>query len=440
MIRIHGVIMAEFINVEQALELVKSGCHIIASMGAVEPQDFLSSLHTVADRVKDVTITNCLPLLSYKYSQSEYRGSFFCESLFYSPVMRKAHEMGNSSYIPNHLHQCGVKRNFYRNADIYVGAASLPDKHGYVSLSLSNIYEKRSIENASIVILEINPNVPRTFGDVEINLSDVDYVIRSDYELPTLPFVECTDKDMIIGRMIAERIDDGDCIQLGIGGIPNAVAKSLMDKKDLGVHTEMLTTGIMDLAKAGVVTGKHKQIHKDRIVTSFIMGSKELYDFVDDNPSVRVFDCNYVNDPDVIARNDNQVSINTTMEVDLTGQCCSEAIGSVQYSGTGGQADTVIGAQKSRGGRSFIALYSTANVRNAETGEREETSKIVGCLKAGAAVSLSRNDVEYVVTEYGTVCLKGASIRERAKMLISVAHPKFREELAAEAYKLGLLT
>ena len=302
--------MAEFINVAQALELVKSGCHIIASMGAVEPQDFLSSLHTVADRVKDVTITNCLPLLSYKYSQSEYRGSFFCESLFYSPVMRKAHEMGNSSYIPNHLHQCGVKRNFYRNADIYVGAASLPDKHGYVSLSLSNIYEKRSIENASIVILEINPNVPRTFGDVEINLSDVDYVIRSDYELPTLPFVECTDKDMIIGRMIAERIDDGDCIQLGIGGIPNAVAKSLMDKKDLGVHTEMLTTGIMDLAKAGVVTGKHKQIHKDRIVTSFIMGSKELYDFVDDNPSVRVFDCNYVNDPDVILIRDYNIRMN----------------------------------------------------------------------------------------------------------------------------------
>ncbi|MDE5617958.1 MAG: 4-hydroxybutyrate--acetyl-CoA CoA transferase [Clostridia bacterium] len=431
--------MAKLITVQQALDKVYSGCHIITSMGACEPQDFLSGLSTIADKVSGVTITNCLPLRGYDYSDIKYKDSFFCESLFYSPVMRKAHEQGISSYIPNHLHQCGVKRNFYRNADIFVGAASLPDKHGYVSLSLSNIYEKRSIENAGVVILEVNPNVPRTFGDVEINLRDIDYIIESNYALPTLPAIECTDKDMSIGRMIAERIDDGDCIQLGIGGIPNAVAKSLMEKKDLGVHTEMLTTGIMDLAKAGVVTGKHKQIHKDRIVTSFVMGSKELYDFVDDNPSVRVFDCNYVNDPDVIARNDNQVSINTTMEVDLTGQCCSEALGSVQYSGTGGQADTVMGAQKSRGGRSFIALYSTANAMNRESGEREEASKIVSRLRAGAAVSLSRNDVEYVVTEYGSVCLKGASIRERAKMLISIAHPKFRESLTKEAYELGLL-
>jgi len=228
-------------------------------------------------------------------------------------------------------------------------------------------------------------------------------------------------------------------IALGIGGIPNAVAASLTEKKNLGVHTEMLTSGMVKLAKLGVINGKCKQTHNGKMVAAFAMGTKELYDFIDDNPSVAIMDGAYVNDPYEIGKNDNQVSINTTIEVDITGQCCSESIGSKQFSGTGGQSDTACGAQKSKNGRSIIALYSTAMVKNPKTGEREETSKIVCQLKPGAAVSLSRNDIDWLVTEYGAVNLRGTSLKERAELIISVAHPKFRDALKAEAISLGII-
>ena len=354
-------------------------------------------------------------------------------------MLRKAQANGNVSFIPNHLHLAATKRLCYRTPDIYVGIASMPDKHGYVSLSTSNTYEMKMIKAAKTVILEINPNAPRTFGDVQLHLDDVDYVVEVDYPMPELADAEPNEKDLAIGKIIAGMINDGDCIQLGIGGIPNAVAASLMDKKDLGIHTEMLTSGMVKLAKAGVITGKCKQTHVGKMVAAFAMGPKELYDYIDDNPSVAILDGGYVNDPYVIMQNDNQVSINTTIEVDLTGQCCSESIGSKQFSGTGGQSDTAVGAQKSRNGRSIIALYSTAMVKNPATGEREETSKIVCQLKPGAAVSLSRNDVDYLVTEYGCVALRGTSIKERVERIISVAHPKFREGLREEAVRLGII-
>ena len=295
------------------------------------------------------------------------------------------------------------------------------------------------IKKAKTVILEINPNAPRTFGDVQLHVDDVDYLIEVDYPMPEIADAVPNEKDLAIGKLIAEMINDGDCIQLGIGGIPNAVAASLYGKKNLGVHTEMLTTGMVQLAKAGVINGKCKQINNGKMVAAFAMGTKELYDYIDDNPSVEILDGGYVNDPYTIMQNDNQVSINTTLEVDITGQCASESIGSVQFSGTGGQSDTAVGAQKSRNGRSIIALYSTAMVKDPATGERVETSKIVCQLKAGAAVSLSRNDVDYLVTEYGCVSLRGTSIAERAERIISVAHPKFRDQIRAEALALGII-
>lgn len=242
----------------------------------------------------------------------------------------------------------------------------------------------------------------------------------------------------IIGNYIAEMINDGDCLQLGIGGIPNAVASALVNKKDLGVHTEMLTTGFMKLYQAGAISGKYKKTHQGKMVACFALGTQELYDFIDDNPVVQILDGHYINDPYVIGQNDNQISINSTLEIDLMGQCASESIGVRQFSGTGGQVNTATGAQLSKGGKSFIALYSTAMVRNPETGEREEVSKIVPILKPGAAVTLSRNDVDHVVTEYGVVHLTGTTVPERVELLISIAHPKFREELFNEAVKLGL--
>ena len=342
------------------------------------------------------------------------------------------------AYIPNHLHLACTKRLQFVKPNIYVGAASMPDKHGYVSLSLSNTYEKRMLEAADLVILEVNPNMPYTLGDLQVPVSEVDYLVRADYAPPVIPDAPFSEKDAAIGKLIAEMVPDGSCIQLGIGGIPNAVAAALEQKNDLGVHTEMLTSGMMRLAKMGVINGKCKQTYRGKMVTTFAMGVPELYEFIDYNPAVAVMDGAWVNDPYVIAQNDNQVSINTSLEVDLTGQCASESLGSRQFSGTGGQSDTAVGAQMSKNGKSIIALYSTAMVKGPD-GQKQEVSKIVPQLMPGAAVSLSRNDVDRVVTEYGVAELRGTSIRDRVARLIEIAHPKFREQLWDQAVEVGIL-
>lgn len=427
------------ITVEEALKLVKTGDQIFSGMMAAEGRLFLSKLHELPADIKDIRVTNCLPMLDAPFfTEKEHASRFSVDSWFLSGALRKAMVNGNIRYIPNHLHLAATDRLSHVEPDIYIGAATLPDKNGFMSLSLSNVYEKRMLKKAKTVILEINPNFPRTHGDLEVHVNDVDYLIEVDYDVPVLPDGELTEKDVIIGNLIADRINDGDCLQLGIGGIPNAVANALVNKKDLGVHTEMFTSGFMKLYKAGAISGKYKKTHPGKMVACFALGTKEMYDFIDDNPMVQILDGHYVNDPHVIGLNDNQVSINSTIEIDLTGQCCSEAIGTRQFSGTGGQVDTATGAQISKGGRSFIALYSTALVRNPQTGEREEVSKIVTTLKPGAPVTLSRNDVDYVVTEYGVVHLTGTTVPERVELLISIAHPKFRDELMAEAIKYGL--
>jgi acyl-CoA hydrolase len=433
--------MAKRITLEQAFELVTDGCSIITGLATAEAQDFMNNVHTIANRVRDVSITNCIPMSSCRFLAQEYSSSFNVNSMFYSAQLRAAHVNGNVSFIPNHLHLSGIKRVFYEKSLqraeplIFVGVATPPDKHGYVSLSVSCTNEKHFIAAADIVILEINPNYPRTFGDVEIHESAVDYFVEADYPVPVLPDVPVSERDEKIGKLIADYINDGDCLQLGIGGIPNAVADALASKKDLGIHTEMLTSGLVKLAKAGIVNNSRKTLHVNKMVATFALGTKEVYDYIDDNPSVLILDGNYVNDPAVIGLNDNQVSINTTIEIDLVGQCCSETIGARQFSGTGGQADTAIGAQKSKNGRSFIALYSTADVRSAD-GERTRISKIVPTLKPGAVVSLSRNDVDFVVTEYGVASLRGTDIKERVRRLIAIAHPDYRDELIAGAKNL----
>lgn len=430
----------KIITIEEALKMVKAGDNIVSSMAGAEPRVFLEKLHTLKGHVENVSVTNCLPFLDATFFTDEtMTDTFQVDSWFYSAALRKAHKNGNISFIPNHLHLAGVRRLDHKKPNIFVGTGTYPNKHGYLSLSLSNVYEKKMIEAADLVILEINPNFPRTFGDLEIHESQVDYFIETNYMPPVLPEAEPNEKDKVIGKYIADLICDGDTLQLGIGGIPNAVAAALEDKKDLGIHTEMFTTGLMKLVKKGVITGNKKTLHKNKHVACFALGTQELYEFIDDNPSVSILDGNYVNDPYVIGKNDNQVSINTTIEIDLTGQCCSESIGPRQFSGTGGQADTAIGAQNSRNGRSFIALYSTAMVKNPETGEREEISKIVTMLKPGAAVTLSRNDVDKVVTEYGVADLRGTNIDERVERLIAIAHPKFREMLRKEAIQTGII-
>ena len=429
----------KYISVEQALSFVKSGDVIVTGLGAAEAGLFMGQLHTIADRVRGVRITNCLPTHPSEIYRPEFVDSFEVDGWFFSPQMRKSHANGNMAFIPNHLHLAATKRLQFVKPNIYVGAASMPDKHGYISLSLSNTYEKRMLEAADLVILEVNPNMPYTLGDVQVPVSDVDYLIRADYMPPVTPDAPFSDKDRAIGQFIADLVPDGACIQLGIGGIPNAVAAALETKNDLGVHTEMLTTGMMRLAKLGVINGKRKQINRGKMVTTFAMGIPELYEFMDYNPAVAVMDGAWVNDPYTIAQNDNQISINTSLEVDLTGQCASESLGSRQFSGTGGQADTAIGAQMSKNGKSIIALYSTAMVKDPATGEKREVSKIVPQLMTGAAVSLSRNDVDRVVTEYGVAELRGTTLKDRVARLIEIAHPKFREELWEQAVQAGIL-
>ncbi len=430
----------KIITAKEATLLVKSNDVIVLGMAGAEPKSFLQILHERADELKGVRVTNCLPFENAEFMiNPQYKSSFSVDSWFYGASLRKAHDNGNISFIPNHLHLAGRKRFEHVKPNLFVGTATPPDKHGFMSLSLSNVYEKEAVDLADIVILEVSPYFPRTFGDLEVHMSEVDYIVNVDYYPPVLPDAEPNEKDIKIGNFIAEKVKNGATLQLGIGGIPNAVAHALMHKKDLGIHTEMFTTGLMKLVKAGAANGKRKKTHNGKHVCCFALGTQELYDFIDNNPSVQILNGHYVNDPAIIGLNDNQVSINTTIEVDLTGQCASESIGHRQFSGTGGQVDTAVGAQNSKGGMSFITLYSTASVKNPVTGEREEISKIVPFLKPGAAVTLSRADVDHVVTEYGCVSLRGTSVAERVRLLISIAHPKFRDELRAEAVKLGYI-
>lgn len=430
----------KLITVEEALAKVQSNDNIVTGMCANEPLAFLEKLPEIADRVENVTITNCLPLYDGAYLQDEKCiKAFNIEGWFFTPVLRKAFKNGNVSHIPGHLHLYARKRKEVVKTDFLICQASMPDENGNVSLGVSNVYETELLNYAKTVILELNKKMPRTYGDHVINIKDVDYVIEVDYDLCTLSDAPITDKDKKIGQFISERINDGDCVQIGIGGIPNAVCDCLMDKKHLGIHTEMMTTGLMRLMKAGAVDNSMKQIDVGKTTCAFVGGTKELYDFANNNNDIYMMNGYQANNPSYIGNNDNQVSVNTCIEIDLTGQCCSESIGTRQFSGSGGQCDTAVGALNSKNGRSFIALYSTATITDKVTGEKKEISKIVPTLKPGAIVTLSRCDVDYVVTEYGIAFLRGKSINQRAKELIAIAHPNFRDELYKQAIENGFI-
>jgi acyl-CoA hydrolase len=420
--------LKKLITVEEAVGKVKSNDEIAVGLGGGEAVGFLSNLHKAAYRVENVSVFTCLDIGNYEFcANPEMKGHFINETLFYSALTRKAHKFGTASLVPSHLH-LGVKKRFaYKKPNIFVGHVTPMDKHGYFSLSLSVSYERECIENADMVILEVNENLPRTYGDTLVHIREVDFVYESNAPIVQLPVTEPSDKDMIIGNYISELVEDGSTLQLGIGGIPNAVAKTLTNKKDLGIHTEMFTDGMVDLYNAGIINNSKKTLYKNKFVTSFALGTQKLYDFIDNNMCVEFKSAAFTNDPYIIGQNHKMVSINTSIQVDLTGQCCSESIGLTQYSGTGGQADTAIGSQNSVGGKSIIALYSTA--------KNDTISTIVPYLSLGAAVSLSRNDVDHVVTEYGVARLRGRSIRERVRELINIAHPNFREDLKKEAEK-----
>ena len=434
----------KIVSVDDILALVKSGMKIGVGDATVEPQGFMNNLHRIADRVSDVEIWTCLQNRSYPFMEdAKYKDSFKIKCLFMSKATREASKIMSVSYAPSHLRHTARTMCAQGVPEIFITTCSAPNEEGMMSISMSNIYSSsliREVKKAGkTVVVEVNKNMPFAYGDNLISVDDVDYMVPVEYGLPQDYPAPVTEKDSLIGGYIAQYINDGDCLQIGIGGIPNSVTGFLANKKNLGIHTELLGDGIVDLAQRGIVNGSQKQFMPGKIVTSIVLGTDKTYNFVNNNPDVYVMSCEKCNDPYVIAQNDNQVSINTTLEVDLTGHACSESIGSRQFSGTGGQTDTTVGAQTSKGGKSFLALYSTAMVKNPATGEREEISKIVPQLKPGATVSLCRNDMMYLVTEYGAVNLRGLSVEDRAKAIISIAHPKYREWLTAEAKKLGLI-
>ena len=427
---------SKLVAVDDAVSRIASNNDVIVAMCASEPQGCMSRFHIVADRVENVRVFSCLTLKPYDfYMKREMKGHFELASWFHAPGSREAlkNGVGTVTYVPNMLHRAAMDRIQARRPDIFFGTCTPPDKHGFVSLSLGITYEQDIIEAARLVVLEVNPRLPRTLGDTQVHVSKVDFFVLNDQEVPTLPSPTPSSTDLAIGAYIADLVEDGSTIQLGIGGIPNAAALALKDKKELGVHTEMFVDSLMELYEMGVITNTRKALKRGKFVTTFAMGSRKLYDWLDDNVAVEFIRGSWVNNPAVVSQNSKMVSVNTCISVDLTGQVASESIGASQYSGTGGQSDTAQGAVAGFDGlgKSIIACASTAR--------GGKLSTIVPTLPEGSAVTLHRSHVDHVVTENGVARLRGKTVRERVHELVAIAHPDFRADLSAKAKALGYL-
>jgi 4-hydroxybutyrate CoA-transferase len=413
----------------EAVEVVKSGDRVVTGHACGEPRLVIDALANRADELKDVEIVHMHTLGEGRYCFPEYGDSFRFNGLFLSPATRKAVWEGRADYTPCYFHQ--VPRLFQDGTlpvDVAMIVVSLPGADGTVSLGISVDYTICAARAAKVVIAEVNPRMPRTGPESRLPVADIDHFIPSDRPLFTITPPVIGEVEKRIGGHIAELIEDGDCLQLGIGAIPDAVLGFLGDKKDLGIHTEMISDGVMHLVEKGVITGARKTIHPGKIVITFVMGTEQLYRWLDGNPIIDAHPVDYTNDPMVVARNDNMVAVNSSISVDLLGQASSESIGPRQFSGVGGQVDFIRGAAASKGGRSIIALPATAR--------DGEVSRIVAGIEPGQAVTPSRNDVDFVVTEYGVATLRGRTMRERARALIAVAAPAFRESLERECRSL----
>jgi acyl-CoA hydrolase len=422
--------------IDEAIQCIQSGYDVVVGQCASEPQGTMGRLHILAPRIQDVRVFSVLTLKAYDfYLKPEMRGHFELASWFHAPGSRAALKAGTGTvtFVPNMLHRAATDRIHARPPEVFIGTCTPPDHNGFVSLSLGITYEKDIIEAAKYVILEVNPRLPRTFGDTHLHISQVTCFVEHEQDVPCLPAPQPSATDVLIGQHVADLVEDGSTIQLGIGGIPNAAALALRGKKDLGVHTEMLVDSMMELYEMGVITNRRKALKKDKFVATFAMGSRKLYDWLDDNVAVEFQRGRWVNDPAVVSQNSRMVSINTCLTVDFTGQVASESIGAQQYSGTGGQSDTAQGAVAGFDGlgKSIIACYSTAKDGTVST--------IVPTLPLGSAVTLHRAFVDHVVTEHGVAKLRGRTVKERTQALIAVAAPEFREELKSQARTLGYI-
>lgn len=417
---------------EEAVSVIKSGDRVYISGNAATPYALLKALAKRKDELEDVELTHVLLLGDDPLSKPDMEGHFRHNSLFVGPADRKAINEGRADYVPIFLHQIpGLFKKGLLPLDVAILHLSPPDEHGFMSFGVEVLASKAAAETAKLVIAQINDRMPRVLGDSFIHVSRVNKVVEISEPLPQLENSPATEVEMKIGKYIAELIDDGSTLQLGIGGIPDAVLASLGNRRDLGIHTEMLSDGVMEAIERGTITGVKKTFHPNKVVITFALGSARLYEFIDNNPVIEAHPTDYVNHPFLIAQNDNMIAINSAIEVDITGQVCSDSIGTYIYSGFGGQVDFIRGAAHSKGGKPIIAMPSTAKAG--------EMTRIVPFLKQGAGVVTTRGDVHYIVTEYGVAYLHGKNLQERTKALINIAHPKFRADLIWEAKNRNLI-
>jgi acyl-CoA hydrolase len=423
---------AKLCSADEAVSHIKSGDWVWISGNAAAPFPLMEALAKRADDLTEVTLSHVLLMGEDPLSKPGMEKAFHHNSLFVGPADRASVNDGGSAYVPIHLHMIpkAIRSRAIR-VDVAMIQCSPPDDHGFMSLGLEVMAQKAAVEMAKTVIVMVNDKMPRVLGDSFLHVSRATHVFECSLPLLELTGKPATDVEKKIGALIAEMIPDGATLQLGIGGIPDAVLSLLEGKRDLGIHTEMISDGLMRAMEQGIITGTRKTLHPGKVVSTFILGTRNLYDFVHDNPLFELHPVEHTNDPFMVAQNDNMIAINSALEVDLTGQVCSDSIGPYIYSGFGGQLDFIRGAAASKGGKPIIALPSTA--------KKGSMTRIVPKLKEGSGVVTTRADVHYVVTEFGAVNLWGKNLQERARELIRIAHPDFREMLEKEARERHLM-
>lgn len=414
------------ITAEEAAQKVKSGDRVFVTGNCSTPLEFLQALVNRAPDIHNVELIQLLGLGPKDLVKPDIAEHIRINAMFIGPQVRKAVNDGLADFTPIMLSEIPrLLRSGRMPLDVAVIHVSPPDNHGYCSYGVECGVSKTAAEVASIVIAEVNPNMPRALGDSFIHINDIDYFLEVNYEIPEIHPEPPTELQTQIATHIAALIPDGATLQMGIGGIPGAVLRELKDHRDLGIHTELFSDGVMEMIELGVITNARKTLHRGKVVAGFTLGTRALFRYIDDNPIFEFHPTEYVNDPFIVSQNDRMISINSALEVDITGQVCADSIGSKFYSGVGGQLDFVRGASRAKDGKSFIALPSTA--------KDDTLSRIVPQLRPGAGVVTTRNDVQYIATEFGVVDLWGCSIAQRVQALVSIAHPNFRDELLAYA-------
>jgi acyl-CoA hydrolase len=423
---------SKLVSADEALKVVCSGNRVLIHQGCSEPEALVGALVRRAPELHDVEIIHMATMGTAEYAKREFQGVFRHNALFIGPNVRDAVQSGYADYTPVFLHEIeGLFESGAMPLDVVLMQCTPPDQYGFMSLGAGVDITLTAAKHARHVVVQVNDQAPRTFGDSFIHVSKAEFIVEASHALPELGRHCVKEEHRKIAERIASMIPEGATLQMGIGAIPDAVLPRLANHRDLGVHTEMFSDGIIPLIQSGVVNNERKTLHPHKVVAGFVLGTKPLFDFIDNNPVFEFHPTRYVNDPFVIARNDYMVAINSALEIDLTGQVCADSIGSVPYSGIGGQVDFIRGAARSKGGVPIIALPATAKGGTA--------SRITPVLKPGAGVVTSRGDVHWVITEFGVVNLHGKNLRQRAEALIGIAHPSFQEELLRSARHIGLL-